>query len=231
LQIEERFGIAIAAVGVPLAAYLLIGYFTAGGQTYTLVTWYDSLVPLAPAWVIPYIYMYISAAAPAFAVEDVRVLKRWALTVALMYLLAAPIWIFYPVAVPRTFHGGEDYFSYLLGLIQALDPPTNCFPSMHVAVATVAALVVRRVDRLVGTILLGSVFPIWYSTVAVGQHWIVDGAAGLALALVAYGVVYKINPLPVGAFGGVPRYAHLLWAGVLFFALVGLGGMWMIGIP
>lgn len=231
MRIEERVGISAAAIGIPLSAYLLIGNQTALGEAYTLATTADSFIPFGAVWVVPYIYMYISASAPAFAVEDRRVLIRWAATVALMYMLAAPIWIMYPVTVPRPIHLGEDYFSYLLNLIQALDPPTNCFPSMHVAVATVAGLVVRRVDKTIGTILLLSVLPIWYSTVAVGQHWIVDGGAGLVLALSSFTIVYGWKPLPISAFERIPRFAHLMWLGLLLSALASLSLMWKLGLP
>ena len=147
-----------------------------------------------------------------------------------MYIVATPIWVFYPVSVPRVPLPGDDYYSYLLTIIQTLDPPTNCFPSMHVAVATLGALVVRRVDKIVGSILLATVLPIWYSTVAVQQHWIVDGAAGLLLAVCTYLLVYRRVDLPPEARERLPRVAHLAWVALLVSALAGLYGMWLLGI-
>ena len=174
--------------------------------------------------------MYVSSVAPACAIADRRLLIRWAAAVALMYIVAAPIWVLYPVSVPRADLLGNDYYSYLLGIIQILDPPTNCFPSMHVAVATLGALVVYRVDKIIGTVLLATVLPIWYSTVAVRQHWAVDGAAGLLLGATAYCVVYKMMVVPPVASDRLPRVAHLAWVGLLFISLLVLYGMWALGI-
>ena len=169
--------------------------------------------------------MYVMSMAPAFAIEDRRLLKRWMITVATMYVVATPIWILYPVEVPREYLPPVDYYSYLIFLIQSVDPSTNCFPSMHVAVATVAGLVIWRIDKIVGTLLLLSAFPIWYSTVAVGQHWIVDGAAGFILAWCSYMIVFYINPLPKTAFTKMPRVGHLLWIG---FLILSLAALWII---
>lgn len=231
MEHQQRLLISTAAIGTPLAAYLVIGNYTAAGHSHYLSTGLDSLVPLSLVWVLPYIYMYVSSVAPACAIADRRLLIRWAAAVALMYIIAAPIWVFYPVSVPRAALLGDDYYSYLLGIIQILDPPTNCFPSMHVAVATLGALVVRRVDKIIGTILLTTVFPIWYSTVAVQQHWVVDGAAGLLLGVGAYVGVYKISSLPVDSSDRLPRIAHLAWVGLLVISLFVLRGMWSLEIP
>ena len=230
MEHQQRLLISTAAIGTPLAAYLVIGNFTAAGNTYSLATSLDTLIPFSLGWVLPYIYMYVSSVAPVCAIKDRRLLIRWAAAVALMYVVATPIWVFYPVSVPRAPLLGDDYYSYLLTIIQTLDPPTNCFPSMHVAVATLGALVVRRVDKIVGSILLATVLPIWYSTVAVQQHWVVDGAAGLLLAVCTYLLVYRRVDLPPEARERLPRVVHLAWVALLVSALAGLYGMWLLGI-
>ena len=230
MEHQQRLLISASAIVTPLAAYLVVGNLTATGTTYQLTGELDSLIPFCLPWVIPYIYMYVSSVAPACAIADRRLLVRWALAVTLMYAIAIPIWVLYPVTVPRVAVLGSDYYSYLLRLIQTLDPPTNCFPSMHVAVATLGALVVRRVDKIVGTILLATVLPIWYSTVAVQQHWVVDGGAGLLLGVSSYLIVYGKIELPAEAFERLPRSAHLVWVGVLIIALMVLRVMWSLRI-
>lgn len=228
MEHQQRLLISIAAIGTPLAVYLVIGNHTVTGNTYQLATTFDALVPFSLAWILPYIYMYVASVAPVCAVKDRRLLIRWAVAVGIMYVVAAPIWVFYPVSVPREPLLGNDYYSYLLTIIQTLDPPTNCFPSMHVAVATLGALVVHRVDKIVGSILLATVPAIWYSTVAVQQHWIVDGGAGLILASCAYFIVYKNADKTIESHERLPRVAHLLWLSLLTGALVGFYIMWAL---
>lgn len=55
-----------------------------------------------------------------------------------------------PVTVPRQSVPVTGYWTFALDILRSIDPPVNCLPSMHVAVATLAGLLIRRADGLVG---------------------------------------------------------------------------------
>ncbi len=64
----------------------------------------------------------------------------------------------------------------------AVDPPTNCFPSLHLAFATLSMLCAGTARRLWGWVALPLVVGIAASIVTMKQHFIADGVAGVALA-------------------------------------------------
>ena len=226
-SLQYRVVATFLSIGVPLLVYLLVGACMSDNFTYELEIGLDSYITRSLEWLVPYCFMYTVSFAPSCAVKSQNVLTRWVSSVVLMYLIAIPVWVLYPVAVPRYDIVEHDYFGYLLSIIQSLDPQTNCFPSMHVAVATISGLIVRKVDRAVGTLLLATVPLIWYSTVAVCQHWVIDGAAGLALAFFSYYFMFVRRPCDQSSLDRVSRLCHLMWLGTFIFGLTGLWLVWV----
>jgi membrane-associated phospholipid phosphatase len=201
----------------------------AGRPLHLVDTPLDHLVPLQPAWVLIYAMVFLQALAPIATISDVRVLDRTLLAYASMYMVGTPLWVLYPVTVPRDPVPIVDLWTYGLGLVRLADPPTNCFPSMHVALATMAALVVWRHDRGMGKTLAVSAALIWYSTLATRQHWMLDGLAGVTLACLADALWFRLRPLPEAAFQALPRWWHLTWFGVYVGAVAILMSGWWFG--
>lgn len=227
-SLKERVAALIFAVILPLISYLIVGNFMIDSETYQIKTAIDSLILASPSWVFPYILMYVLSLAPICAIGDKSLLKRWVLNVCAMYMIAIPVWILLPVRVDRVPLAGDSFSIFLMGIIQFLDPPTNCFPSMHVAIATLSALVIRDVDKSLGLIFLCAVLPIWYSTVAVGQHWAVDGIAGAALAISTYLMVLKGIPVDKKYFIRLHRGYHFVWIVLLTLSMLVLWLAWKI---
>ena len=224
---SQRLGITVTLMVTITFAYVVVGYSSMDTPLMVVPTFADAWIPFNTNWILPYIFMYVQAWVPACAVADKRVLIRWAMAISLMYAFAIPIWVLYTVHVPRLPLVDGPFFVYLLTIIRSIDPPTNCLPSMHVAVATLGALVTRRVDKWIGTALIAFIPFIWYSTVAVGQHWAIDGAVGLLFAGVAYSLAFKFKPLPASAFTRIERMWHTAWWGPFVFCFIGLWFRWM----
>lgn len=205
----------LAVTGV----YLVVGIFAAESPVYyTADLPFDHLIKLSAPWLVVYFFMYFQILAPAAAIRDQRVLVRMGTAFMLMYLVAVPIWIWLPVTVPRDPVRITDFWTFCINVLRWKDPPVNCLPSMHVAHSAVAALAVRRVDRLMGRVMLLSVGLIWWSTLAVGQHWFVDGLMGLTLAVAADWFVFDYyKPLPKTAFTRIDRKWHFAWIGFFIF--------------
>ena len=87
--------------------------------------------------------------------------------------------------LPRPASLGDGFFAWTLALNYRLDPPLNCFPSLHVAWGFVAALCCHRVHRGVGVAALGWASLIAISTLYTKQHYVLDVVAGIALAVLA----------------------------------------------
>jgi len=228
--VEPSNVIRVAVLGACLllfwAVYGGIGVMQAeGAELYTLHTPVDDWFPLSPIWVLAYLWLFPQVLSPLAIFSSTRVMKRALIAFVVMVAAGIPFWLFYPVTVPREPVPVEDLWTFGLALTRMIDPPTNCFPSMHVAEAAFAALVMRRHDKLVGNVLIGCTFAIWYSTVALDQHWVVDGAMGLAMALIANALAFR--GIPPEHFEGRPRAWHATWLGlyvVLF--LIAASGWW-----
>ena len=223
----------VAGAGVLLyGLYGTVGVLTAQSDAplHTLPVFVDRWVPRAPVWVVFYLALFPQVLVPAVLVEDRRVLFRGSLAYGLLVLLGLPFWMFWPVTVPRPDLPVTDLYTWGVALTRWLDPPTNCFPSMHVAESYLAALVVSRCNRRLGGLLLGMATLIWYSTLAIGQHWFVDGLAGAGLALVVDAVVFRLRPLPAEAFASGPA-ARMGWIVLLYAVLFGAAALpWWTGV-
>jgi membrane-associated phospholipid phosphatase len=171
-----------------------------------LPTAVDGWVPFWAGSSLVYLGIYPHALTPLFVVEDRRVLARGAAAYLALVLGSVPVWLLWPVTVPRAPVEVDGLFTWGVALTRAIDPPTNCFPSMHVAETVLSALLCGRVDRrLRGPMLAGAAL-IWWSTLAMDQHWFVDGLVGALLAVGADRLAFDLRPLPPEALRPGPRW-------------------------
>jgi len=91
---------------------------------------------------------------------------------------------------------------FAVSLLYRLDPPFNLFPSLHLSIATLAALSVWKAARVAGPTALAGVAAIGTATCTVKQHFVLDGLAGIALAALVYAVVLRPYEAPPG-LGGI----------------------------
>ena len=111
---------------------------------------------------------------------------------SLNYLFAIPFYLFAPV-VETGVSGLTDVqpvldsvWPRMLALLRSSSAPDNCFPSLHASCAlTVAFYAYRHGPRRLFWIAAPGAALTLMSTWALGIHWLVDGLAGLVLALAA----------------------------------------------
>jgi len=212
-----------------MALYLLIGWLHVGEQEALLLpTVIDDWVPFSLAWLPLYIFMLPMSWAPACTFVDRRCLNRWVISVVLMYVIAIPLWTLMPVTVPRQPVPVTGYWTFALDILRSIDPPVNCLPSMHVAVATLAGLLIRRADGLVGGAFLMLIPFIWYSTMALDQHWFVDGLVGMMLAVTVELLTHRWMKIPDEAQVAMDRRAHIAWIGPYVLVLLVVGVVWLL---
>ena len=225
LSVKERWQVFFFAVITLFILYISVGRLT---EEFThpqdLETWVDPLVPLSPIWLVIYIYMYFQTIAPFFVITTRRSFTRLLIGVAVLYTLALPIWIFFPVTRPGESVLVQDVWTHWLSIIYLVDPSTNCFPSMHVALSFYTAWYIVELDRLIGWVLFMGSFLIWYSTLALKQHWFVDGAVAILLVLAVEAILKRIIPWTEEEKKVQPRINHCYWFfGVIFGELLFIG--------
>lgn len=153
----------------------------------------DRAIPLVPAWVLVYGSLYVFVIVlPLLVVRDRARVRRAMQSYLLVMLLSYAIFLLYPTAAPHDGTvGGDGFAAWALRILYSMDTPYNCFPSLHVAYAFVAAFASRRVHRGVGNCALVWAALIGVSTLFTKQHYVVDVIAGTAAGCLAYALFLR----------------------------------------
>lgn len=121
-----------------------------------------------------------------------------ALSFIILLFAQMACFLFYPVEIPaewRQFNHGNLSEKFLL-FVQKFDQSTNCFPSMHVSVATLTALHIGA--NYTPASLWIWLFPvlIGYSAIKTKQHYLLDIIPGAGLGWAVYyfwkGYIYVV---------------------------------------
>jgi membrane-associated phospholipid phosphatase len=184
----------------------------------------DRMLPLRPEWSAVYGSLFCAVILPAFVVHQHDLLRRTIHAFLMAWLIAFAVFIAYPTVGPQhpkvAVHGFADWG---LRTIYGADVNYNCFPSLHVAQAFLAAFACHRVHRAVGTVTFAWASLLSLSTLLTKQHYFVDVVGGIALACLAQLVFMRGFP-PESIPADERRLAPLLAAGA--FAVYGV----MLGI-
>jgi membrane-associated phospholipid phosphatase len=178
-------------VNLTLAVVLIIGgyqfYFwcqrqvTARARRFSFKL--DSLIPLRPAWVWIYSGIYYPAIITVvLSVRDLRQFNYMAFSYLVLLAFHVVVFLIFPVEVPQQWRESRSNLSSsgkFLALVQRFDGRSNCFPSMHVSVATLTAL--NGAKNIPGAFIPSAIFValIAMSCVLTKQHYLVDLPAGL----------------------------------------------------
>jgi membrane-associated phospholipid phosphatase len=145
----------------------------------------DRSIQVEPAWMLVYGSVFLFAFLPVFVVRGPELTRRVLWSYILVEFLAFGGFLVYPTVLPRPIVSADGFLPWTLRLIYDIDPPRNCFPSLHVAWAFVAALSCHRVHRGVGLAAIAWASLIGISTLYTEQHYLIDVLAGVLMASVA----------------------------------------------
>ena len=184
---------------LPLAnmLYLASNRIIAGrGSCYIWKASIDEYIPFIAIAVIPYIWWYFQILISLVWFITTRkspgILYKYVSSIALVTLISTIIFIVMPTHVPRPQISGSDPFSALVRFIYSIDEPYNCFPSLHVAYATISVWYWHNAGpkqnwfRIFNII---SFVSICLATVLTKQHYYPDIPGGLIVAIAAMAVV------------------------------------------
>jgi len=188
----------------------------------------DRAVPLRPAWALVYgsLYLFLILL-PVFVVRQEEQIRRTVLAYLTVWITAYVCFLMYPTMASRPVKViGEGFVAWGLRFLYSADPPYNCFPSLHVAHSFVSALACYRVHRGVGITATLCAGLVGISTLFTKQHYILDVAAGIFLACVAYALFLRTprqeTPEPDR------RVAPVLALGLLGIIGLGVAGFWVV---
>jgi membrane-associated phospholipid phosphatase len=168
--------------------YFPLSHLSASMNGYNPGIGLDEATPLMPAWMLIYATVFPVGFLPIFVIRDKALMRATALACASALCIAFVVFLAFPVqmdlrpeSVPT-----DSFFQWALGLTYWADAPSNCLPSLHVALSILGGLCCFKADRLVGGIALVFAVLIAPSTMLVKQHYFADVVTGVALALGVY---------------------------------------------
>lgn len=149
----------------------------------------DDLFPYWPIWSWVYSFLYYPAIIYLiWVVGSPRHYNHMAMSFFVLLALQMAFFLFFPVETPqhwRTINQGKTWSERFLQYVQKFDAPLNCFPSMHVSVATLTAM---HAHATLGHWAFAFPVLIAISCVFTKQHYIVDLPFGAALGWAAFRV-------------------------------------------
>lgn len=150
---------------------------------------WDHLIGFEPAWVWIYLSLYLLVLIPPWLAMSSAAIRRYVCGLLWLVPISCAAWLAWPIAGPRpdVQPGAGAVFAWLV----AVDSPLNTIPSMHMELAVYSLLFARRTSEPGGgSRILFGIASLWvaliaYSCLATKQHFVVDLAAGMLVAVIS----------------------------------------------
>jgi len=171
--------------------FFLIAYFIDPAEASHVGIPMDDRIPFFPPTVFIYLGLYTMYILPYMLVKDAETFKVIIGSYITILIIGYVVFLFFPTSIVRPEFEVTNFSTWVLGIVYAADKPVNCFPSMHVAMVSMSALMVWELNRVMGTVAIIYGLAIAVSTVFTKQHFILDVVAGLILTAVVYYAYFK----------------------------------------
>ncbi|MBU3110607.1 phosphatase PAP2 family protein [Clostridium lacusfryxellense] len=161
------------------------------GETNSVYTFVDKIIPFNKIFIIPYVswYVFIAIFTVVLCILDKERYFKLLITLNIGMITCYIIYYFYPTHVPRPMVTGTDFLSDLVLNLYAADNPYNCFPSIHVLNSMLIGIYIcvsEKVSRWIKAtcvIMSGSII---LSTMFIKQHYFADVLAAILFAFILY---------------------------------------------
>lgn len=164
------------------------------------LTLIDAWVPFQPAWLIPYLSLWLYVGIAPGLQRNFRELATYGLWAGALCLAGLAFFALWPTRVPLQPMDAGGFPGY--ALLRGIDAAGNACPSMHVAIAVFTACWIEHIFKSAATpVLLRAINMAWflaitYSTLATGQHVLLDALAGAVLGAVFAWASLRWRPSP-----------------------------------
>ena len=163
------------------------------GEPHLIGNFIDAKIPFIKYFIIPYyIWFGMILAMPYYYYKkDKDLLSKYIISYMVCAVVATIIFSFYPSIVTRPgYLQNNSLINLMVNFIFWIDnPPINCFPSMHCAIAMLFILTISnsKQTKLVNKIIIVLVsILIMASTLYVKQHVFIDLVSGDVIMLLIY---------------------------------------------
>lgn len=169
-----------------ILVYVTTNYWTLYRHPFVVYTSLEERIPFIPRFVYIYIFGFISLL--AFPIIFIKLEKDfYLLTKGILWIIftSGLIFCIYPTTTIRPELNVIDKTTYFLFLLYRIDPPNNCFPSLHVSLSAYIAIFLHRSGYWKNYSLV-ICFLVIVSTMLIKEHAVVDIIGGLFLVLLHF---------------------------------------------
>jgi membrane-associated phospholipid phosphatase len=190
-----RYEKAIICLG--LFSLFLVGHFALNDLADVrprryLPLLFGEQIPFVPAFIVVYLSSFVLVFVPAFVIRDGVAFRRTAGGFLVAILVSFAFFLAFPLTVERVESPeGNSLLVELLRWFQSVAKPHNTFPSLHVALCTLAAVSVLAHARRVGIVMCIYAALVAVSTLFLKLHNVLDLVAGLVLVAAVWTWVVK----------------------------------------
>lgn len=194
LERQNKVVLAVAAAVVHALLYGAPNRIHLAPPVELPMTWLDRAIPFMPLTLGVYLSAYLLVFS-AFSLcrrpgSSARFIFAFFTVVGMATLVHWVSPTVYPRALFPVPEEASPLAHWMMVRFRELDSPASCLPSLHVAAAFVSAFaVVAEGDRRAPALLAWAAL-IWGSTLTTKQHYVVDGVAGLLLAVAVWALFY-----------------------------------------
>jgi membrane-associated phospholipid phosphatase len=161
----------------------------------------DDLIPLLDWTIWVYHSQLFFLMFSIYAIKRADNLNQVFYSMALCSLLSFSIFMIYPTTILRAAQTNGGLTAKAFAFLYAVDSAANCFPSLHVSLAVLAATGVLREGKNFSALVVIWAILITLSTMTTKQHYFVDVIGGLAVAIICRLVVSKFVSIAMDAKG------------------------------
>jgi membrane-associated phospholipid phosphatase len=182
---RKRKWLAFAAGYLVFCALYLLTGRTRLGSAVALPVWaVDRFIPFADWTVWIYHTQFFFLLFSVRALKTTASISRMLYSMGLASALSFCVFFFYPTILPRSSVHAEGLTAQAFQLLYSVDAASNCFPSLHVALACLAALGIAEERARLATFAIFWAGLISLSTMTTKQHYFADVVAGVCVAAV-----------------------------------------------
>lgn len=192
---RERL-ILVAAISVVYSLYWPVNRLAATLPSHTLELPVDLATPLSPGWLYVYALLFVTSYLPVLVVRDQRLFRRIIVAALALEVISLTTFLVFPVRYElraASLPPGDTLTAWGMHFMYWIDEPTNCFPSLHVGAAALAAAGCWKADRRVASWALVNLALVGASTMLVKQHYFADVLAATLVVGLLYATI--IGPL------------------------------------
>lgn len=173
--------------------YTLTGRFHFWDPIHLGFSSWDQQIPFVAETVWVYQSQLLFLGFSLFVIQKPIFLTRTLYSMGLASLIAFLVFFIFPTELPRLPIEGNDLTASNFRFLYWVDSSSNCFPSLHVALASLASygLLKERLD--LGIVSLSWAALICLSTLTTKQHSLFDVSGGFALAFICRLLVDRIE--------------------------------------